>query len=171
MLGVIGSMTASAYSATRYRQITEFEWDVAPMPKGPNGRYGSLTTDSLSIYRGSQAPEVAWAFIEELLSEDAAKIYCTEFKGPLPALKAGHKYFILPGQAPKHQQVYVDAVSYGKVPMQSPYSYVVEDLFYQALGAATDGTKSLDEAMSEVCEPINTALAEEVEKVKSYGLP
>jgi len=168
-LGVVGLVAGSAYSAVGYRKITEFEWDVAPMPKGPNGRYGCLTTDSLSIYRGSQAPEVAWAFIEELLTEDAAKIYCTEFKGPLPALKAGHQYFILPDLAPKHQQVYIDAISYGKVPMQSPYSYVVETLFYQALGAAADGTKSLDEAMSEVCEAINTALTEEVERVAGYA--
>jgi len=169
MLGIIGLKTGSPWRMTTYRKITDFEWEVEAMPKGPNGRYSALTTDSLSIYRGSQAPEAAWAFIEELLSEDAARLYCTEFKGPVPALKAGQKYFILPDQPPKNQRVFIDAVSYAKVPMQSPYSYVVEDLFYQALGSAADGTKSLDEAMSGVCESINQALAEEVERVKSYA--
>jgi multiple sugar transport system substrate-binding protein len=171
MLGVIGLKTGSPWRMVTYRKITDFEWDVAGMPTGPKGRYSALTTDSLSIYRGSQAPEVAWAFIEELLTEEAAKLYCTEFKGPVPALKAGQKYFILPDQPPANQRAFIDAVSYAKVPFQSPYSYVVEDLFYQALGAASDGLKTLDEAMSGVCEPINTALAEEVEKVKAYGLP
>ena len=70
-------------------------------------------------------------------SEDSAKLYCSQFKGPVPALKAGHQYFILPDEQPSNQQVFVDAVSYAKVPFQSPYSYVVEEPFYQALGAAS----------------------------------
>ena len=169
MLGVIAAMTGSPWKMPTFRKITDFQWDVASMPIGPDGRFSALTTDSLSIYRGTQAPAETWSFIQELLTEDSAKLYCTEFKGPVPALKAGHQYFQLPGQAPEHQQVFIDAVSYARVPFQSPYSYVVEELFYQALGAATDGTKTLDEAMGGVCESTNIALADEVEKVKSYG--
>ena len=169
MLGMIGLKTGSPWGMVTYRKITDFEWDVSAMPIGPNGRYSALTTDSLSIYRGSQAPEMAWAFIEELLTEEAARLYCTEFKGPVPALKAGQKYFILPDQPPSNQQAFIEAVSFGKVPFQSPYSYVVEGPFYQALGSATDGLATLDDAMSEVCEAINTALSEEVERVKGYA--
>lgn len=169
MLGLIAMMAGSPWKMPTFRKITDFEWDVAAMPSGPKGRFSALTTDSLSVYRGSQAPAETWAFIEELLSEDSAKLYCAEFKGPVPALTAGHQYFILPGEAPDHQQVFIDAVSFAGVPFQSPYTYVVEEPFYQALGAATDGTRTLDEAMGGVCEAINTALTEEVEKVKSYG--
>jgi multiple sugar transport system substrate-binding protein len=162
-LGVVGLKGGSPWSMPTYRKITEFEWEVAPMPIGPQGRYAALTTDSLSIYEGSKAPDVAWSFIEELLSEDSAKVYCSQFKGPVPALKAGHQYFILPDELPSNQQVFVDAVSYAKVPFQSPYSYVVEEPFYQALSAATNGTSTLDEAMAGVCDAINTALEEEVQ--------
>jgi hypothetical protein len=70
----------------------------------------------------------------------------------------------LPDEAPSNQQVFVDAVAYAKVPFQSPYTYVVEGPFYQALGAATNGSTSLDDAMAGVCDAINTALAEEVQK-------
>jgi multiple sugar transport system substrate-binding protein len=169
MLGNVAMKTASPWGAATYRKITDFVWDIAGMPIGPKGRYSVLTTDSLSIYRGSAAPDVAWAFIEELLTEDSAKIYCTQFKGPIPALKAGQQYFILPGEAPANQQAYVDAVKYARVPFQSPYSYVVESPFYQALGDATSGLKSLSDAMSGVCESINTALADEVETVAGYA--
>jgi multiple sugar transport system substrate-binding protein len=163
-LGVIGLKTGSPYNMPTYRKITEFEWDVVAMPNGPKGRYSALTTDSLSIYKESKAPDMTWAFIEELLNEDSAKIYCAKFKGPVPALKAGHQYFILPDEAPNNQQVFIDAVAYAKVPFQSPYTYVVEEPFYQALGSATTGSISLDEAMASICDPINTALAEEVQK-------
>jgi multiple sugar transport system substrate-binding protein len=162
-LGVVGIKGGSPWSMPTYRKITEFEWDVTPMPTGPNGRFAALTTDSLSLYKGSKAPDVAWSFVEELLSEDSAKLYCSQFKGPVPALKAGHQYFILPDEQPSNQQVFVDAVSYAKVPFQSPYSYVVEEPFYQALGAATDGSKTLDDAMTGVCDAINTALQKEVQ--------
>ncbi len=169
VLGLIAMMTGSPWKMPTLRKVTEFTWDVAPMPLGPNGRFSALTTDSLSIYRGTKAPDETWLFIEDLLTEDNAKVYCAEFKGPVPALKAGHKYFLLPGQAPDHQQVFIDAVSYAKVPFQSPYTYVVETPFYQELGAATDGTKTLDAALGGACESINKALSDEVEKVKSYG--
>jgi len=164
MLGVIGIKTGSPWKMTTYRKIKDFDWEVVPMPKGPKGRQGVLTTDSLSIYGKSKAPDVTWKFIEELLSEDSAKLYCTQFKGPVPALKAGHQYFILPNERPSNQQVFIDAVGYSRVPFQSPYSYVVEEPFYQALGAATAGTKSLDEAMAGVCDSINAALQQEVKK-------
>lgn len=164
MLGVVGIKTGSPWKMATYRKITDFDWDVVPMPQGPKGRHGVLTTDSLSIYSKSKAPDVTWKLIEELLNEDSAKLYCTQFKGPVPALKAGQKYFILPDERPSHQQVFIDAVSYSKVPFQSPYSYVVEGPFYQALGTATAGTKSLDEAMMGVCDSINTALQQEVKK-------
>ncbi len=164
MLGVVGMKTGSPWRMTTYRKITDFEWDVAPMPIGPKGRHGVLTTDSLSIYKESKVPEQTWQFIETLLDDDSAQLYCTEFKGPVPALTAGHQYFMLPDQAPSHQQVFIDAVSYSRVPFQSPYTYVVDGPFYQALGTATDGSKSLDDAMVEVCDAINTALADEVQK-------
>ena len=163
-LGVIGLKGGSPWNMPKYRKITDFEWDVTPMPIGPNGRQGVLTTDSLSIYKQSKAPDETWAFIQDLLSEDSAKIYCDQFKGPVPALKAGHQYFILPNEAPAHQQVFVDAVSYSRVPFQSPYTYVVDDPFYQALASATSGSKSLDDAMAGVCDSINTAIKQEVSK-------
>lgn len=161
-LGLVGLKSGSPWSMPTYRKITEFEWDVAAMPVGPNGRHNVLTTDSLSLYKDSKAPDAAWSFIETLLNEDSAKLYCSNFKGPVPALKAGHQYFLLPNEAPSNQQVFIDALSYAKVPFQSPYSYVVETPFYQALTGATDGSKTLDDAMSGVCDAINTALEKEV---------
>jgi len=163
-LGLIALKTGSPYNMPTYRKVTEFEWDVVPMPNGPKGRHSALTTDSLSIYKGSKSPDITWSFIQMLLDDQSAKDYCANFKGPVPALKSAHQYFILPDEAPKHQQVFIDAVEYAKVPFQSPYEYVVHDPFYQALGSATTGTISLDEAMASICDSVNAAIAEEVQK-------
>ena len=168
-VGLIAMKFAAAWSIVTYRKIKDFVWDVAPMPLGPKGRSAALTTDSVSIYRGSKAPQESWGFIEVLLSPEAGKLYCEKFNGPLPAVKAAQQYWLHPDLPPKNQQVFLDAIAYAKPPMQSPYSYVVEEQFYQAMAAATDGNKTVDEAMASVCDSINQALKEEVEKLQSYG--
>jgi ABC-type glycerol-3-phosphate transport system substrate-binding protein len=167
--GAVAMAPGAAYALSAYRNIKEFEWDVVLNPKGPKGSFSVITTDSLSIYRGAKAPEAAWAFIQECLTEDAAKLYCQEFKGPIPALKAGQKYFLLPGQPPEHQQYLVDAVKSARPPMQSPYSAPVTLPFQKALAAAFSGSKTLDQVMNETCPALATGLQEEIDRVKSYS--
>jgi multiple sugar transport system substrate-binding protein len=168
VLGSVAMAPGSAYSMVTFRKIKEFEWDVCLNPKGPNGSHSVLTTDSLSIYRGSQNPEVVWEFIESCLTEDAAKVYCNEFKGPIPALKSGQKYFLLPNDPPAHQQYFIDAQENGKPPMQSPYSAPVTLPFNSALDPVFNGTKTLEDMLAEVCPVIAQDLADEIERVKSY---
>jgi len=167
--GAVAMAPGAAYAMSTYRQIKDFEWDVCLNPKGPNGSFSVITTDSLSIYRGTKYPEMAWAFIQACLTEDAAKLYCQEFKGPIPALKAGQKYWLLPGQPPEHQQYLVDAVKNSRPPMQSPFSAPVTLPFQKAIAAAFNGSKTLDEVMAETCPAIAEALQEEVDRVKSYS--
>jgi maltose-binding protein MalE len=107
--------------------------------------------------------------IEALLSEDAGKAYCTEFKGPVPANLAAQKYFILPDQPPKNQEMLMKVTDHVRVPMFSPYDYVVEQPFFQELDNVAQGKETVPEAMAKVCTSINEALAAEVEKVKSYS--
>jgi len=167
--GAVAMAPGSSFSATGFRKIKDFEWDVVLNPKGPNGSWSVCTTDSLSIYRGTKAPDIVWAFIQECLTEASAKVYAQQFKGPIPANKAGQKYFLLPDQPPKHQENYLAAVKNTKPPMQSPYSAPVTLPFTQALGPVFSGTKTLDEAMAETCPVLATALQEEIDRIKAYG--
>ena len=168
-VGSVAMKFAAAWSLVTYRKITDFVWDCAPMPLGPKGRSAALTTDSLSIYRGTKYPDESWAFVVELLSSKAGKLYCEKFAGPLPIVKTARDCWLKPDLPPKNQQLFLDAIDYAAPPMQSPYSYVVEEIFYQEMTSATDGTKTVDEAMAACCDTINQLLAEEVEKLQSYG--
>ncbi len=168
-VGVIGMKFIAPWSFVQYRKITDFTWDCTPCPLGPKGRSAALTTDSVSIYRGTKAPDACWGLIETILSPEAGKLYCEKFNGPLPLVKSAAQYWMKPDLPPKNQQMFLDAIAYAKPPMQSPYSYVVEETFYQAMADATAGNKSVDEAMASVCDSINQTLKEEVEKLKSYA--
>ena len=169
VLGSIAMNIASPWGLTAMRKITDFEWDVAPLPSGPAGQYSVVTTDSLSIYSQSKAPKETWKLIETLLSEEAGKAYCTEFKGPVPANLAAQQYFVLADQPPSNQKMLMEITDHVRVPMNSPYNYVVETPFYQVLDSVVQGTKTMDEAMAEVCPTITDALAAEIEKVAAYS--
>lgn len=168
VLGSIAMNIASPWGLTAMRKIEDFEWDVSPLPAGPAGQYSVVTTDSLSIYGQSKAPKETWMLIEALLSEDAGKAYCTEFRGPVPANLAAQQYFILADQPPSNQQMLMELTENVKVPMMSPYNYVVEGPFFQVLDSVVQGTKTMDEAMAEVCPTIAEALAAEIETITSY---
>ncbi len=168
--GVCAMTISNPWGFARYRRGATFTWDCAPMPLGPTGGKGaSLSSDSLSIYRGSKNPDVAWQFTDELLSFESQKAYCTEFKGPQPVHKEAFQYWLRPEDPPKHQQLFIDALEYAECPMWSMFSYIVQDPFYMALGDVTSGNKSLEEAMDEVCQPIKEAIQAEIEKLASYS--
>ncbi|MHB0876734.1 MAG: ABC transporter substrate-binding protein [Anaerolineae bacterium] len=168
VLGAVKMQVGSSWNLTANRKIEDFEWDIAPMPKGPAGRYSVLSTDSVSIYSQSKAPDQTWKVIETLLGEAAGKVYCEELKGPVPSNLAAQQYFVLPNEPPTNQQLFVEVPDWVRVPMMSPYEYIISDPFYSTLESATLGHITLAEGMTEVCPQIKEALAEEIETVNAY---
>ena len=37
---------------------------IAPLPKGPAGRFTSVNPTGAVVYKGSKAPDAAWEFVE-----------------------------------------------------------------------------------------------------------
>jgi len=48
-----------------------FEFGLAPLPKGPAGRYTSVNPTGAVVYKGSKAPDAAWEFVKYLASPAA----------------------------------------------------------------------------------------------------
>jgi len=170
MTGACAIVPGAPWSFAKYRKAADFTWDCAPMPLGPTGGKGTvMTSDSLSIYQGSENPDVAWDFIQELLSFEAQKSYCEEFKGPQPVHKEAAKFWLRPQDPPEHQQLFIDALDYCGIPMWSMYSHITNPLFSQALAEAFSGNQTLDDVMASVCGPINEAIQAEIEKLDAYS--
>ncbi len=45
-----------------------FEFGIAPLPKGPAGRFTSVNPTGAVVYKGTKAPEAAWEFVKYLAS-------------------------------------------------------------------------------------------------------
>jgi multiple sugar transport system substrate-binding protein len=45
-----------------------FEFGIAPLPKGPAGRFTSVNPTGAVVYKGTKAPDAAWEFVKYLAS-------------------------------------------------------------------------------------------------------
>jgi multiple sugar transport system substrate-binding protein len=75
------------WNLPRYRQIKDFQWAVAPLPRGPVKAATYLAGEHLVIFRQSKNPIEAWTFIKWiLLPETQAKFSINS--GYLPVNRA-----------------------------------------------------------------------------------
>lgn len=54
-----------------------FDWNVAPRPKGPNGRKPWAVDDAFGIWSGTRHPDEAWRFLKFLASREGQEIMST----------------------------------------------------------------------------------------------
>ncbi len=63
------------------------DFGIAPLPKGPAGRFTSINPTGAVIFKGTKNPDAAWEFVKYLASP-AAQTKLMELKASLPANKA-----------------------------------------------------------------------------------
>ncbi|MGH3660741.1 MAG: ABC transporter substrate-binding protein [Micromonosporaceae bacterium] len=109
--GRLAMVMSSRRSTTTFRSIEDFEWDVAPLPTYGKAA-GILHSDAYCITRGAANPDGAWRFMEFALGPKGAKLMAgTGRTVPSNIKVATSKAFLDPEQAPRHSQVFLDAIS------------------------------------------------------------
>jgi multiple sugar transport system substrate-binding protein len=85
---------------------------IAPLPKGPAGRFTSVNPTGAVVYKGSKAPDAAWEFVKYLASPAAQEQLMT-LKASLPVSKevlAGPYASSFDGA-----KVFADSLAYAKL--------------------------------------------------------
>jgi multiple sugar transport system permease protein len=74
--GTVGMFLWGVFEmATLNEQAAELDWDVAPLPRGPDGRRASIVyTNAWGISKQSRYPEAAFAFLKFLVSREGLTI-------------------------------------------------------------------------------------------------
>ena len=62
------------------------DFGIAPLPKGPAGRFTSVNPTGAVVFKGTKAPDAAWEFVKYLASP-AAQTKLMELKASLPVNK------------------------------------------------------------------------------------
>jgi multiple sugar transport system substrate-binding protein len=108
--GRLAMILSSRRSTPTFRTITDFEWDVAPLPvlREPAG---ILHSDAYCITAGSDRTEEAWRFVEFALGPEGQPITARTGR-TVPSLisVSRSRAFLEPSQPPAHSEVFLDGI-------------------------------------------------------------
>lgn len=108
--GRLAMLLSSRRSTTTFRTITDFVWDVAPLPIYGEPA-GVLHADAYCIPSGSDNKNAAWQFVEFAMSaEGQAAIAATGRTVPSRIDVAQSPAFLDPALPPRNAQVFLDAI-------------------------------------------------------------
>lgn len=158
--GKIGMMVGMAYMLIGFKQIKNFEWDVAPVPYNKK-RVVRLVVGGYSISSQSKHPKEAWEFVKFLSGERAQRILAKN-KDAIPALRSVAESPAFSSPPPEHIKIFVDQVAYSE-----PYSSMMLkfDKFRQTIADPEItrvwlGQKSAEEACRTIVKKTDDLLSQ-----------
>ncbi len=97
-----------------FREIQDFEWDIAVMPKG-KVRVTQLVTAGWGIYTGTPHPNEAWELVKYLSGREAQEYQMRIWRDP-SGLKDVFRelMFYEPEEPPRSRQVVLDSIDFGR---------------------------------------------------------
>jgi multiple sugar transport system permease protein len=124
-----------------YRDIEEFEWDFAPIPRGTR-RANVVATVAWSMSKDTEHPEAAWKLIKYLSGPEGQR-RTAELGLAIPSLKtvAYSPAFLTPDQPPENDRAYLEAAEYATllpVPANPQWEARLGTRLEQALRSGAD---------------------------------
>lgn len=111
----------------KYRQNTNFDWDIAPFPKGKVGSVVNIDASGYAISKSTKHMDCALKFVEFLTSKYAIDNF-TQSGLIVPArLDSAYSNIFLDNNKPKNAMVFLDAIKTGKLTLVSQDYQVFAD--------------------------------------------
>ena len=128
--GKLGMYLDSRKAVPSLREITDFEWDVAPLPVAPGGEPATiLHGDAYCMSAESENKEAAWTFIEFAMGVEGQTILAESGRTVPSRLDvADSPAFLEPEKPPASSAVFVQAIpSIRSVPHTATWSQVEKE--------------------------------------------
>lgn len=139
--GGLAMVTSSRRATPTFRTITDFEWDVAPLPVFQE-QTTILHSDAYCMTRASDAQDAAWDFVEFALGPEGAPITAASGR-TVPSLieVAESPIFLESDEPPANARAFLDTIpGIGRVPSISTWPEIedlaeplLEEGFYEGL--------------------------------------
>jgi len=145
--GRLGMYLDSRKVVPTFRTITDFDWDVAPLPTG-NSPATILHSDAYCMTAATKDKDAAWKFIEFANAVEGQQIIVGTGR-TVPSLKsvAESDAFLDPDAKPKNSRVWLDVIpTIRAVPILNNWADI-EDTANAELERAFYGTASVDEVI------------------------
>ena len=150
--GRLAMLLSSRRSTPTFRTITDFDWDIAPLPVHTQPA-GILHSDAYCMTRASGAKDAAWAFVEYALGADGARTMAASGR-TVPSLieVANSEAFLDPDAKPANSRVFLDTIPYiRRVPNISTWPEI-EDAAEPLLEQALYGGISAEQVAQQITE-------------------
>ena len=150
-LAGVSAMTPLGHWVVPGYADAKLNFDAAPMPKGPAGRFTSVNSAGFVIAKGSKHPAQAFAFLKFVLST-AGQTRLAELGFACPVLKSiAESPVFLKQKIAINQQVFLDALKYANIkPVFKGYdewASAVGDGMAPVWRGEADLNKTLDEVV------------------------
>lgn len=154
-------MMDGPWNLPRYRKLlSNIDWAVAPLPRGPVGRATHIGGEYLIIFKQSQHPEEAWRFIKWIITPDVQAFWSMK-TGYLPVRRSvlcDEKYRDYLNNHPNFR-VYVEQMRIARAQRPIDYhSQQVNRLISTAIEKSTIGKMEPEQALTEAAAKVDELL-------------
>ena len=147
-----------AWMIPAYKNIKDFKWDIAPLPKGV--RWGDVTGGSgPAIYKFSKHPKEAWELTKALAGVEAQSLFA-EAGYIVPTLKAvfNSKKFLTSDSIPRNKDCFLEVQEYAQIPVLTDKYMEIDYIIQKQLDLVWLGEQTAKEAMDKAVPEINKIL-------------
>jgi multiple sugar transport system substrate-binding protein len=147
--GHLAMITEGSWRLRFFRQIEDFEWDVAPLPRGPARQVTSVNGLANVIWSGSENPELAWEFVQFLSSRPCQEALARGGTS-IPALRevAESEIFLDPTLPPDSIDVFTDAIATAHALNYTPGYHEWDRVLQRGLERAWRGSETVEEVLA-----------------------
>jgi ABC-type glycerol-3-phosphate transport system substrate-binding protein len=163
MSGKLAMYQSGFWESTLFKNIKDFDWDVAMFPEGPTGiRHFGTGGSGYCILKSTKYPELAWEIVKQLTNQKA-QIALAEMGLAQPAIKsiAMGPYFAGSSAPPKNKGMLNEAVKYVTYePFHIKWREIKELYLVPQLDLVFNGTETVENTISKVTPEANKLLKE-----------
>ena len=125
--GKLAMHLSGRWLVPKYRETAEFDWDIAPFPKGSAGSIVPLDASGWAISKDSKHKNEARRLIKYLSSKENLEKFAQSGL-IVPARKdAANSEYFLDGQKPKNAKIFLDVIETSKpTPVNINYNEVLD---------------------------------------------
>lgn len=159
--GRLGMLAGGGNWNTFRSQVTSFQWDIVPYPKGKERRGHTATPLLFMIPTGTKFAEQGFGFLMHLVSDEAQKIVAAkEFRMPPKKAQAASDLWLRPDLPPKNQKLWAEAMDGAQWEPQIPQREKLRLTYRPALTPVWEENQPARDAMRAVEAACNAVLQE-----------
>lgn len=113
----------------KYRQAAEFDWDVAPFPKGTKGSIVPMDASGWAISANSKHKKEAYKLVEFLSSKKSMEKFTASGLIVPARIDVSKSEYFLDGKKPMHAKVFLNTIETSKpTPVSVNYNEIIDKL-------------------------------------------